>query len=173
MRAVSTEAVNDFLRLLYFMLPAYAANMSAPFSRYWHGPNPPINARLLGSHKTVVGFGMGILAAIVVTALQAWLDLADTVTDYAQWPLLGLGFGIGSMAADAVKSLVKRRLRIAPGAPWIPFDQVDFVIGALACVAPLVQLPYSDVFVILAVTFVGDLAINRLSFRMGIKRTPW
>jgi hypothetical protein len=32
---------------------------------------------------------------------------------------------------DSVKSFVKRRVGIAPGAPWIPFDQLDFVIGAL------------------------------------------
>jgi hypothetical protein len=30
-----------------------------------------------------------------------------------------------------------------------------------------------DAGVILVMTFLGDLAVNRLSFRMGIKRTPW
>jgi hypothetical protein len=35
------------LQLLYFMLPAYLANMSPPFVRRWHGWNRPINVRLL------------------------------------------------------------------------------------------------------------------------------
>jgi CDP-2,3-bis-(O-geranylgeranyl)-sn-glycerol synthase len=40
------------------------------------------------------------------------------------------------MAGDSVKNFVWRRLRIPPGAPWIPFDQLDFVLGALVLVAP-------------------------------------
>lgn len=168
-----SEAVSHILGLLYFMLPAYAANMSAPFARYWRGRNPPINARLLGGHKTVVGFGLGVIAALIVTALQARLALPGTMVDDANWPWVGLGFGIGSMGADALKSLAKRRLLIAPGSPWIPFDQVDFAIGALLGVAPLVRVGWMDVGIILVMTFVGDLAVNRLSYRMGIKRTPW
>lgn len=169
----SSAAVSHILGLLYFMLPAYAANMSAPFARYWRGRNPPINERLLGSHKTVVGFGLGVVAAMIVTAMQAWIALPGSVADDANWPWLGLGFGIGSMGADALKSLAKRRLRITPGSPWIPFDQVDFAIGALLCVAPLVRVSWMDAGIILVMTFVGDLVVNRLSYRMGIKRTPW
>jgi CDP-2,3-bis-(O-geranylgeranyl)-sn-glycerol synthase len=38
------------------------------------------------------------------------------------------------MSGDALKSLVKRRVGIAPGAPWIPWDQLDFALGALVLV---------------------------------------
>jgi CDP-2,3-bis-(O-geranylgeranyl)-sn-glycerol synthase len=93
--------------------------------------------------------------------------------DYTHWPLLGLGFGVGAMLGDSLKSLLKRRLRIAPGAPWIPFDQVDFVLGALALVGPAAGLSWLEVIVILAVTFFGELAANRIAFRLGVKDTPW
>jgi CDP-2,3-bis-(O-geranylgeranyl)-sn-glycerol synthase len=169
----SDAAISHVLRLLYFMLPAYAANMSAPFARYWRGRNPPINARLLGSHKTVVGFALGVLSAMVVTAIQAKVAVPGAIGGDVHWPWLGLAFGVGSMGADALKSLAKRRLRISPGAPWIPFDQLDFAIGALVCVAPLVRLGWGDIAIILAMTFVGDLLVNQLSFRIGVKTTPW
>ena len=61
------------VRLLYFMAPAYAANMAPPFVRYWKGWNRPISERRLGSHKTVVGFAVGVLAAVLVTFLQSRL----------------------------------------------------------------------------------------------------
>ncbi|KZC21077.1 MULTISPECIES: hypothetical protein [Rhodanobacter] len=44
------------LQLAYFMLPAYCTNMAPPFTRYWRGWNRPIHERLLGSHKTVLGY---------------------------------------------------------------------------------------------------------------------
>ena len=66
-------------QLLYFMAPAYIANMAPPFVRYWNGWNRPISQRWLGNHKTVMGFGFGVLAAVVVTFVQsrvAWEELA-------------------------------------------------------------------------------------------------
>jgi CDP-2,3-bis-(O-geranylgeranyl)-sn-glycerol synthase len=33
------------LELLYFMAPAYAANMASPFTRYWRGWNGPLSRR--------------------------------------------------------------------------------------------------------------------------------
>jgi len=95
----------DLFRLLqlgYFMLPAYAANMTPPFMRYWKGWNPPIAARQLGAHKTVLGFGSGILAAILVASIQSWIAWDGSLVKYDAW--LGLRFGVGAMAGDSVKS---------------------------------------------------------------------
>lgn len=161
------------LELLYFMAPAYLANMAPPFARYWRGWNRPIHERLLGSHKTVIGAAFGVAAGILATAAQAAIDAPFGLVDYAYWPLLGLGFGAGAMAGDCLKSLLKRRLRIEPGAPWLPFDQLDFPIGALALVGPWSGLSWLDAALILAMTFVGDLAVNRVAFRIGIKDTAW
>ena len=65
------ELARHLLPLLYFMAPAYLANMAPPFVRYWKGWNRPIHARTLGEHKTVVGYSLGVLIAIVTTAMQA------------------------------------------------------------------------------------------------------
>ncbi|KAF1710964.1 hypothetical protein CSC73_03915 [Pseudoxanthomonas sacheonensis] len=155
------------------MAPAYLANMAPPFARYWPGWNRPIHERLLGSHKTVAGAMMGVVAGILATAAQAAIDAPFGLVDYAYWPLLGLGFGVGAMAGDCLKSLFKRRLGVAAGVPWVPFDQLDFPIGALALVGPWARLSWLDVSLILAVTFIGDLAVNRIAFRIGIKDSAW
>lgn len=162
-----------WLSLLYFMAPAYLGNMAPPFVRYWKGWNRPIHPRLLGRHKTVLGFALGVIVAVLVTGLQAALALPFGLTDYTGWPLLGLGFGVGAMAGDALKSLLKRQLRIAPGRPWPPCDQIDFVLGSLLLVAGRTGLSGWEMLLIVGSSFVGDVLVNRLAFRLGVKDSPW
>lgn len=168
-----TDLAGHFLQLLYFMAPAYFANMAPPFVRYWKGWNRPIHARALGSHKTVVGYAVGVFAAIATTATQAAIDAPFALLDYAHWPWLGLAFGVGAMTGDSVKSYFKRLLGVPPGARWIPFDQLDFALGALLLAGPFAELGWIDLVLILAGTLVGDIAVNQASYRLGIKSTPW
>lgn len=160
--------------LLYLMAPAYAANMAPPLLLFWHGWNRPLHARLLGTHKTVLGVFVGVAAALLVSALQARVQLPCARLDYGRWGLLpGLAMGLGALGGDALKSFFKRRLGIAAGQPWPPFDQLDFVAGSLLLAAPLVHLSLREVVLIAALSFLADLLVNRLSYRLGIKRTPW
>ena len=55
----------------------------------------------------------------------------------------------------------------------MPFDQIDFVVGALVFVGPWTHLRSADVIAILVLSFLADLLINRLAFRLGIKDSPW
>jgi len=168
-----TELASRLLQLLYFMAPAYFANMAPPFARYWKGWNRPIHARTLGDHKTVVGYALGVLAAVAITAVQAAIDAPFSLVDYSHWPWLGLAFGVGAMTGDSLKSYFKRRRGVPPGARWVPFDQLDFVLGALLLVGPFASLDWLDVGAILLATLVGDIVVNRAAFRLGIKATPW
>ena len=161
------------LELAWFMAPAYLANMAPPFTRFWSGWNRPISPRLLGSHKTVLGFGLGVATAVLAAAIQAWFAPSRVLIDDSRWLLAGLAFGVGAMGGDCLKSLLKRRLGIAPGTRWIPLDQLDFALGALLLVGPLANLRWPDVVAILALTLLGDLAVNRIAFRLHIKDTPW
>ena len=155
------------------MLPAYLANMAPPFTHFWQGWNPPISRRWLGDHKTVLGFCAGIGVAEVVTFVQSTVSWGGELTSYANWPLLGLAFGFGSMAGDSLKSLVKRRIGMAPGHAWIPMDQLDFIAGSLVLTSPLVTLPWPDIATILAISFFGDIVVNYLSYALGIRATRW
>lgn len=162
-----------FAQLIYLMLPVYVANMAPPFVKYWPGWNRPISRRWLGDHKTVVGFLLGVAAATVITFMQSLIGWREGLAPYDQWLLLGLACGIGAMGGDALKSLLKRRCGIPPGKPWVPADQLDFVVGGLVVLSFFVTLQPLAVAFILVVSFFGDIGVNHLSFRMGIRDTKW
>jgi hypothetical protein len=161
------------LQLLYFMLPAYLANMAPPFTRRWKGWNRPLNVRLFGDHKTVLGFACGVAVGLLATGVQAALALSLSIVDYGRWPWLGLGFGFGAMAGDSLKSLFKRKLGIAPGSRWIPMDQLDYVIGALVLAGWQARLSWLDVAIILVGSLLAGFVVNHLAFWLRIKDTPW
>ncbi len=167
------DALLRLLQLTLFMAPAYCANMAAPFARYWTGWNPPINEALFGGHKTVIGYLAGVLAAVLATAALRWIDTPFSLINTDHWLALGLCFGFGAMGGDTLKSFFKRRAGLAPGASWMPFDQLDFAVGALLMTAWSADLGVVDVLAILALTFIGHVAINRLAFHAGIKDDPW
>jgi len=161
------------MRLLYLMAPAYLANMTPPFVRFWHGWNRPICERWLGSHKTVVGAASGILVAMATAGVQRAIAWEGSLMPYDRWPLVGLLLGIGAIGGDALKSFAKRRIGIAPGQRWIPFDQLDFVVGALAFVAAWADLSWADVGEVLVVSVAGDIVVNQVAYRLGIRETSW
>lgn len=159
--------------LVYFMAPAYAANMAPPFIRYWTGWNRPISERWLGNHKTVMGFAAGVLAALLTTWVQSRIAWEGGLVSYEHWIELGLRFGIGAMAGDSVKSLVKRRVGIDPGKPWVPWDQLDFVLGALVLVAPWLLLSWSDLTMVLLLSLVGHIIVTHVGYWTGIRDVTW
>lgn len=161
------------LELVYFMLPAYVANMSPPFTRFWRGWNPPINRKRLGDHKTVIGFALGVVMGVLTAYVESRIDWDRSLWPAASWLPVGVAMGFGAMAGDSAKSFFKRRIGITPGKPWIPWDQLDFPIGALLLVWPLASLGWLDVAIILVFTFVADIAVNHVSYWLRIRETKW
>lgn len=161
------------LQLLVLMAPVFAANLAAPFARVLPGEPRPISERWLGSHKTWRGCLLAVLASTLTAWLQARLQWAGSLIHYDDWLALGVLCGVAAMAGDSAKSFVKRRLHIAPGAPWIPADQLDYVVAGLLALSLWYRFGWTDVAMVLAVSFVGSLLVNRLSHRLGIKNTPW
>ena len=161
------------LQLLYLMAPAYLANMAPPFLKYWNGWNRPISRRWLGEHKTVAGVLVGVAVALAAAWVQSLINWAGSLLSYDDWPLIGLALGGGALAGDAIKSFFKRARGIAPGQSWIPADQLDFVLGALAFAWPMARLGGLDVAIILVVSFAGDIAVNHAAYRLKIRDTPW
>ena len=170
---ILTTTASHLLQLLYFMAPAYVANMAPPLVRYWKGWNRPISRRWLGEHKTVIGFSIGVLAAVMATFIQSRVAWPEALIADDDWAALGLRFGIGAMAGDSAKSLVKRRLGIAPGSSWIPWDQLDFALGALALVWGRAALSWADVATILLLTVAGHILVNHLGYWIGIRDVRW
>jgi CDP-2,3-bis-(O-geranylgeranyl)-sn-glycerol synthase len=107
------------LQLVYFMAPAYAANMAPPLVRLWRGWNPPIHSRWLGSHKTVLGFLAGVLAALATAFAQHGLGWQTGIGQGDGWVDLGLRLGVGAMAGDVTPSRVWTRASASVSTRWL------------------------------------------------------
>lgn len=174
------------LKCVYLLLPAYFANMAPVWFRNsfkWMAVPVDCGALfrgkpLFGSHKTVRGLITGIAFAVSAAFVQFLLSGIPvfkevSLADYSQWLLLGILMGSGALAGDLLKSFVKRRAGISPGKPFVPFDQVDFVAGALLFSSLVVDLTWSVVIVSFALSFVLHIATNHIAFWLGIRREKW
>lgn len=161
------------IQLLYLMLPVYVANMAAPFARVLPGEPQAISPRWLGAHKTWRGCALAITAATLVAWAQSRLGWSGDLVSYDRWLPLGLVCGTAAMVGDSFKSFVKRRIGIAPGKPWIPFDQLDYVVAGLLALSLWHRFSTADLVLVVTVSFIGSLLVNRLSAHLGIKSTPW
>ncbi|OGY37245.1 MAG: hypothetical protein A3E36_00970 [Candidatus Andersenbacteria bacterium RIFCSPHIGHO2_12_FULL_45_11b] len=122
--------------VVWIYAPAMVANMAPIFAAKWNmlpWLNRPLDfgvrvrgGRLFGSHKTLRGVVVALFAGALTGMLQAIIIHQEILAG----AFVGAVFGFGAIAGDAIKSFFKRRLRVAPGARWFPFDQIDFVIGA-------------------------------------------
>ncbi|HEX2021554.1 MAG TPA: CDP-2,3-bis-(O-geranylgeranyl)-sn-glycerol synthase [Candidatus Thermoplasmatota archaeon] len=187
---------------LWLMLPAYLANMMPVFV----GGGTPIDfgktwkdgRRVLGNGKTWRGLLLGpLLGAILTYALQWTVDNTAWGSGYGfpgwgpspWWFFLAYMMGLGALVGDAVESFFKRRTGRDRGEPWVPFDQLDFVVGAvlfalLACtllaVLGLVTpnsfftiFTWPRLLAILILTPGFHLLVNVIGYKMGLKKEPW
>jgi len=178
------------LQALYFMLPAYIANaLPVIFSniyiggvfekpvdlgKKWHGE------RVFGDNKTVKGFFVGVVGGIVTCFVQ-FLFFANvylhnlSVIDYTFVGAVIIGFllGFGALVGDSVKSFIKRRVGIDPGAPFPVFDQLDYVIGSLIFVLIAVALPLDILLAALIVSPILPVIANIIAYFLGLKKVWW
>jgi CDP-2,3-bis-(O-geranylgeranyl)-sn-glycerol synthase len=169
--------------VLYFFVPAYLANMSPVLVQRWFTSlAAPIDAgcmfrgrRILGDHKTWRGLLAGIVVAPLVLELQILTHQAGymhgvALLDYGTCSLwLGVLMGLGTGIGDAVKSFFKRQIGIAPGASWIGFDQLDFLIGAYAFASMVYVPPLLATLACAPVVFLGSIAVTAVAAWFGMK----
>lgn len=171
------------LKLIYFMLPAYFANMSPVFAKYIFSRQivSPIDFGvktgghpLFGKHKTIGGFIFGALVALGIGYLQFILypRLKDfCFIDYHNlWATASLLLGLGALIGDLVKSFFKRMINIKAGKSWLPFDQLDFVIGALIFVSPVYFLGWINIIIIVFISLIGHILINWIGYLLNIRK---
>jgi CDP-2,3-bis-(O-geranylgeranyl)-sn-glycerol synthase len=113
-----------------------------------------------------------VIAATAASLLQGRVAWSGSLL-HAGWLPFGICCGVGALGGDALKSYFKRRRGIAPGEPWVPADQLDFVAGGLVAVLPFVPIGIADVAFILVFSFVADIVVNQLAYRLHIRLTPW
>lgn len=158
---------------LYFFLPAYMANMAPSLLRKWSFAKKPIHEKIFGSHKTWRGIVVATLAGGITFGiqkyyyLQGFTDLA--VIDYGDFSLL-LGFimGFGAIIGDLVKSYYKRKEGIPPGDCWLPWDQLDFVLGGLIFTCFFYVPPAEIAALIFILSPLLHLIVNYIGYLMGV-----
>jgi CDP-2,3-bis-(O-geranylgeranyl)-sn-glycerol synthase len=183
--------LHDILFSLWFLLPVAIANvvpifgaaapllsrLDAPIDggRTWHGH------ALLGSHKTWRGLVIGLLASTLVLWLQqlavahyGWAHTLASGINYAALPLWLLGplFGLGALGGGVVESFFKRQIGVKPGGSWIPFDQLDYIIGGVVVSLPFVILSFWQYFWIFVVWFGMHLLASYGGWLVGLKDQP-
>ena len=169
------------LEIIYYLLPAYFANMTPVFTRKillrWSTPVDFnfkfLGKPLFGSHKTWKGLILGIIVAIIVALIQSRFKTGLEIYDYSSPILFGFLMGFGALFGDLVKSFAKRRIGIKSGAKWIPFDQLDFVIGALILTWPLNILSSVQITYALLISFVLHILVNHSAFYLKIRNEKW
>jgi len=174
---------HEVLRVLWFFVPAYLANMSPVLVQGWFprlaapmdGGRCFRGRRILGDHKTWRGLVAGIVVGTVAYELQRLVHAAGigaslALIDYASHPLLpGFLMGLGTGIGDAVKSFFKRRIDIAPGASWPVFDQLDFFAGAYVFVSAVYVPPLLATLACLPIVLVGSVAVTATGWALGLK----
>jgi CDP-2,3-bis-(O-geranylgeranyl)-sn-glycerol synthase len=167
-----------FIFLLY--APAMVANMAPVLaSKYnilmWLNKAIDLGItlrgkRLLGDNKTLRGFIVGVLSAASVGWLVSLFTRMSPYDSFAHAITFGAATGLGALVGDSVESFCKRRLNIKPGELWIPFDQIDFVIGATLVAIFFVPISFS--IFIFAIIFIGLLSyvVSKIGFALHIKK---
>jgi len=157
--------VDVLFNALYFFLPAYVANTVPGILGYGRpvdlGRKFTDGRRILGNGVTVRGTLTGILGGTIIGFLK-------------DEPLLGFVLGVGAMGGDMIGSFIKRRLGKSSGSPLFPLDQLNFVIGGLILARLYLGfIRWDFVVVIVLLTPVGHLAVNKLGYHLNMKDVPW
>jgi len=178
------------LQSMYILVPAYLANMAPVISKRLRfldflampvDRGKELNGRqIFGSHKTWRGLVMGTLAGILGAYLQFLLQplpfwSSVSVLDYSNWLGIGALLGSGAMLGDLIKSFFKRRVNVEAGAKFIPFDQLDFVLGAYLFILPISSglLSLALFLSSLIASFFLHILTNHLAYYLKIRKERW
>jgi len=165
--------IANLMPTLVYRLPLL--NWPIDGDRLWHGK------MIFGPHKTWRGFFFGAVGAQLFFLLQRHLffssaGIADiSLIDYGTAPILtGAVMGFGALLGDAIRAFFKRRVSIAPGAPWIPFDQIDYLLGGILFTRVMVDIPWHTMGLALVLGFPLHLIVNYVGWLiLPYKNNKW
>ncbi len=155
--------------MLGLLIVAGVANITPIFGSKVAWGNYPVDGymtlgdkRILGDHKTIKGLILGTVTSTLLGLL--------ILPNYPWW--LGLALGLGALSGDMIKSFFKRRIDILPGRSWIPFDQVDWVIGYLLVAALFVPINWWMVVASMGLGILLHLFFKALGYVVKINKEP-
>ncbi|OIP75262.1 MAG: hypothetical protein AUK06_02095 [Parcubacteria group bacterium CG2_30_36_18] len=179
------------LSCLYFFLPAYFANMTPPLvrrARFLKFLDREVDfgkkflgRSILGPHKRWRGVIFGIIVGMLVIWSQSWLyQRYEAVREisflnYQKIDILLFGFLIsaGAVFGDLLFAFIKRRLKLEPGARFLPFDQTNYVIGAALFLTPYLKIDILIWITLFILTFILHIIFNRIGYCLKLHRAKW
>lgn len=174
---------NLFLVSFWLFLPALIANQCPGFVAKLATVLPvplhrPVSHRWLGARKTWSAYYAGPIGGAVAIFLQSKIEAVNAsigMIDYGQPQILLVGFlfGLGAVLGDHAESFLKRRMGIPPGDAWWPFDQLDFVLGAIVLTAAMIPWTWQIVSMICLAMLVIHPFGNYIGMRLGLRETWW
>lgn len=166
------------LKSLYFFLPAYLANLVPPLLKRVNILNYSISEKYFGKNKTWRGF----VGAILVGTLVFWMQKISYTNGFTTFALIDyngfsilLGFllGTGAILGDLIESYFKRKAGVLPGNSWKPWDQLDFVIGAIL-LSFFVYVPRAEVILVLLLASpLLHILFNLFGYWLKINKKMW
>jgi CDP-2,3-bis-(O-geranylgeranyl)-sn-glycerol synthase len=135
---------------------------------------------IFGSHKTWRGAIGGILVGFSVALIQGYLYRFPVVQkisllDYGKINIFFFGFLIsaGAIFGDLLFAFIKRRLKMEPGARFIPFDQTNYVIGASIFLTPFFNIDILVWITLFILTFLLHIIVTRLGYYLKLHCVKW
>ncbi len=179
----------SIIQIVYLLLPAYFSNMaSVIFRNTFNFLAIPVDFgkkfgqnRLFGETKTIRGFVVGIIFAILISFLQNVLYLNFNIfkeislIDFSTYNFVLVGFllGFGALCGDLFESFIKRRIGKKSSESWKFFDQIDYVIGALIFIYPIYKVGLLDIVIALMFSFFLTVVTNHIGYALKIRAEKW
>lgn len=178
--------MEHFVWAFYIALPAFGANMIPVFAArfgWLASLNWPLDGGktlrgrpILGTHKTargmVVGTGFGFLIGGMQYALHvSGLVVVDIPLDALWLPVIGALGACGALVGDSIKSFIKRQVGVKSGGSFVPFDQIDYILGFLAVTHWAYGWTWEQAAFLLLCGLVLNPIVNITSYFAGIKDT--
>jgi CDP-2,3-bis-(O-geranylgeranyl)-sn-glycerol synthase len=135
----------------------------------------PINEKVFGKTKTYRGFVFGILGALIIGLIQVYFKVYAPYAEFYMELTLLLSFllGFGALCGDLFKSFLKRRIGKKSGEPWLIFDQIDYILGAILFSSFVFNFPIEIIITALILSPLLSLGANIIAYKLKIKKVWW
>ncbi|MFH0834352.1 MAG: CDP-archaeol synthase [Patescibacteria group bacterium] len=178
----------SYFALLYLALPAFVANMLPVFAtkiNFWPWLNFPVDGgkkifsnRIFGANKSFRGLIVGTVGGAAVGAIQFFLTKYDIFSlpifaNFFAAIIFGALAGLGALVGDLAGSFLKRLFQVAPGRPFIPIDQIDYIVGLLVFTNFLIHWDWRAIIFLLIFATIVNPIMNISGYFLGVKKTFW
>jgi CDP-2,3-bis-(O-geranylgeranyl)-sn-glycerol synthase len=172
-------------KCFYLLLPAYFSNMAPViFKNVLNKLAIPVDLgkkvngkEMFGKNKTYRGLIVGTLSGILIAYIQKVLYVNGIIQvsfiDFSNWLAIGFLMGLGAMLGDLIESFAKRQFNIKSGSSFKPWDQIDFIVGAILLSSFVFSYRWLIIVTVLILTFMLHILVNHLAFYLHIRKEKW